>query len=359
MTPVVSLPRSTRSIIAALLLAPSLAAAQVNVTPTEPVLPGPPALQSPPPPGALIPPEPPPQFPYQSRVSAHKPSPVWTQDRGFSTTRFWVLDPGTIQIETWAYARIYPTRPERNGARNPASMRFFEEIEWGVAPHLQIDLYGDFHYDLQSDNQRHLSYEAWRAELRIAIPNHYGQLPLNPVVYFEWISSPSGPARAEARVLLGGSPTPWLFLAANPYFELNVQQSTVDVAGAAGTMTTQSQQRWLEDAEAGTTLAAGFRVTDWLRLSVETKIGVDMLGDALNKYHFVWWAGPGFIIKPLPERFRKYVKIVGTVLFKMPGTDTDGAGVTPDCFVPGFARASSCYELPQMVEPTIIIGSQL
>jgi hypothetical protein len=57
-----------------------------------------------------------------------------------------------------------------------------------------------------------------------------------------------------------------------------------------------------------------------LRLSAELKIGADMLGDENNHLHFVWFLGPGLILKPLPGKLRQYLKIMGTCLFAMPGT---------------------------------------
>lgn len=322
--------------------------AQVDVTPTQPVLPAPPAAATTPPAPADPSTD---NNGYLSRVTGHKPSPVWTQDRNFSTTRFWLLDPGSVALETWAWARVYPKGP--NGSDpDPASIRFFQEVEWGIAPHLQIDLYGEFHLDAQTDvttgkenASRYLSFESWRAELRIAIPNYYGQIPLNPVIYLEWISPTHDPSRAEARLLLGGQVTSWLFLAANPYFELNV--GTTDKSFGKDAMGADiTKPVYLMDAEVGTTLAAGFRITDWFNLSLQAKIGGDMLGDENNRLHFVFWAGPGFIIKPLPAKYQQYLKIIGTALFLIPGSDVNG----------GEGRG---YDLPQQYEPTLIISTQL
>jgi hypothetical protein len=158
-------------------------------------------------------------------------------------------------------------------------------------------------------------------EARIAIPSRYGQIPLNPVVYLEFHPRHDAPDRAEIRLLLGGAPTPWLYLAANPYFEGNVETTN----GA-----------YVADAEVGTTLAAGFRVASWLTLNAEAKIGGDMLGRADNQLRFVWFAGPGLLAKPLPGRLKRYLKIMATCLFALPGTD--GAA--------------------QEFEPLVILGSQ-
>ena len=97
----------------------------------------------------------------------------------------------------------------------------------------------------------------------------------------------------------------------------------------------------LYDAEFGSTLAVGCKVTDWLRLSVQAKIGGDMLGDPTNKFHFVAWAGPGFIVRPLPGKLSQYLKIMGTVLVDVTGQ-----------------KWTNPYIAPQQYNPTLIIGSQ-
>ena len=63
----------------------------------------------------------------------------------------------------------------------------------------------------------------------------------------------------------------------------------------------------------------------------------DMLGDPNNKLHFVWWLGPGFILRPLNNQ---YLKIMGTCLFAMPGM--------------GDALAAGAQEF----EPLVIVASQ-
>jgi hypothetical protein len=318
--------------LAMLLAAPPILA-QKEVTPTEPVVPAQP------------------ESPYETLVHGHKPSPAWTQDRNFSTTRLWLLDPGSIEVATWWNTRIYE--------KGPNSLRFKEEIEIGVVPHLQLDLYANFRYDPvdgltkpgkeinsadpaaassgeQPDESRYIQWYGYSIEARIAIPSTYGQIPTNPVIYLEWISQPDAPGRVEARLLLGGAATKWLFLAANPYVEFNVEPTSSDVTDDEGITTTR--KTWLYDAEAGSTLAAGFGITDRFRLSLEAKVGVDMLGDEKNAWHFVTWLGPGFILKPFNN---KYLKVIGTFLINLPVTDEDEG-----------------HDDPQRYEPVLIIASE-
>jgi hypothetical protein len=291
------------------------------------------------------PPEPvlPPAPVYRSQVIGYRPSPEWTQDRSFTSTRFWRLDPGQYEVEFWWRTRLY------REANTPADVLLQAEIEIGIAPHLQLDLYENVQFNQGDDGSRHLTQEGNQIELRIAIPSYYGQMFGNPVIYLEWHPRQGQPDRAEVRLLLGGAPTPRLYLVVNPYVEANMESTestsvALDAAGRPildqmGQPTLTRTSKYLADAEVGTTLAAGVRITDWLRLSAEMKIGGDMLGDQNNKLHFVWFLGPGFILKPLKNQ---RLKVMGTCLFLMPGSEGAGAGHDP----------------PQAYEPLLIIGSQ-
>ena len=279
-------------------------------------------------PAPALPPPPPPISRYQSLVRSHRPSPQWTQDRSFTSTRFWLMDPGNYEVQAWARTRVF------DGA--PTELRLQQEIEIGLVPHLQIDIYENL-TNLDSNGRPNWSQEGVQLEARIAIPSYYGQMFANPVVYLEFHPRHNAPDRAEVRLLLGGAATHWLYLAVNPYVELNVEPTDTAMAVTANGMpTVTTSSRFIADMEFGTTIAAGFRITDWFRLSAETKIGADMLGDPNNQLHFVWFLGPGFILKPLPARFRNYLKVMGTYLLAMPGT---AAGA-------------------QRFEPLFIVGSQ-
>lgn len=247
---------------------------------------------------------------YQSKVKAHPPSPEWTQDRFATSTRFWLLDPGTYEVQTWLRTRLPHVDPA-TGARGPNEYLWQHEIEIGIYPHVQIDLYENL---INDDGSHDLKQEGVQIEARIAVGSYYGQVPLNPVVYLEFHPRHDAPDRAEVRILLGGAPRRWLSLAANPYFEGNVEPTN---------------GKYVADAEVGTTLAAAFRVTSWLSLDAEAKIGGDMLGHADNKFRFVWFFGPGFLAKPLPGKLKRYLKIMGTCLFAMPGTDSGAQELEP------------------------------
>jgi hypothetical protein len=317
----------------ALALPGGVARAQLDAPP-EPVLEPSPAPQTPPPvpPPIVAPlPRPEPRQPARQPYSAtvHGRSPDWTQDRSFTSTRFWLLDPGRYEVQTWFRTRI---QHEIDGTRGPAEFLLQQEIEIGLVPHLQLDLYENVTFNVDDSGKRGVQQEGVQIEARIAIPRYYGQIPLNPVIYLEWHPRHNNPDRAEVRLLLGGAPTRWLYLVANPYFETNVEETDVYEPGVTPTGAPVKHSKFIADAEVGTTLAAGFRITDWFRLSLEMKIGGDMLGDEKNDFHFVWFAGPGMILKPFHNN---YFKIMATCLFALPGTD----------------------ENAQQFEPLVILGS--
>jgi hypothetical protein len=322
-----------------LLLFPAVAWAQLDAPPEPPLEPAPipqpgppPAPQPTPAPPAWLPPPPDAtaQFPsapapkYLSRVRTHRPSPAWTQDRIFTSTRFWLLDPGNYEAQVWFRTRVFS-----DSANAPTEFLLQGEIEIGVVPHLQIDLYENLTFNQQPDGSRGVQQEGNQIEARIAIPSYYGQMPLNPVFYLEWHPRHNQPDRFEFRLLIGGSPVPWLYLAANPYVETNVESSDLTTGMLNGLGQPVTYSKLVADMEFGTTLAAGFRVSPWLVLSAESKIGADMLGSVDNQLHFIWYLGPGFILKPLPAPWRRYFKIMGTCLIAIPPTPVESQAVEP------------------------------
>ncbi len=278
------------------------------------------------------PPEPvavPAKPPYKSTVYAH-PSPEWTQDRSFTSTRFWRMDPGNFEVQAWLRTRIGHAV---DGKRGLATVLWQHEVEIGVAPHLQIDLYENLTMNVDENGHRGIQQEGVQIEARVAIPSYYGQMFGNPVLYFEFHPRRAEPDRVEFRLLMGGAPTKWFYLAVNPYVETNVEATETVTLDTTGAPILLKQSKFIADMEFGATAAFGFRVSEWLRLSGEIKIGADMLGDENNRPHFVGFTGPGFILRPLRNR---YFKIMGTCLFALPGTDV---------------RA-------QEFEPLVIVGSQ-
>ncbi len=206
---------------------------------------------------------------YRTIVQSYKESPEHTQDRLFAGTRFWRLDPGRYEVETWW--RMRQPRDD-SGAEHLLQA----EIEIGLTPHIQLDLYEV----LQVLPGQPLAHEGNRIELRYSIAREYGAIWANPTIYLEWHPRHDAPDRAEVRVLLGGQIAGRLLGAVNFYYEQNVQTSTPE-----GT-----------DAEVGAQWAAGYGLLgNTLRLGAELKTGFDKHGGP--KFLAAIAAGPNAVLK--------------------------------------------------------------
>jgi hypothetical protein len=260
---------------------------------------------------------------YETVTLGRRPSPSFTQDRNFTSTRVWLLDPGAFEVELWSRTRTF-SKSSVTGQTPDTEHLWQAEIEIGAYPHLQIDLYQNFNYNIDTDGVRRVTPEGTQIEARIAIPDYWGQMFLNPVIYLEWHPQYGGPERAEIRFLLAEDLSERVLLAVNPYFETNVTKTDTPVISTQNGMPTAAlNSQFIADAEFGATVAAAIRVADGFNLSAQAKIGADMLGT--NTPHFVAWVGPGLFLKPLPEPYSKYLKLMATVLYGVAGTDnTDG-----------------------------------
>ncbi len=205
---------------------------------------------------------------YRTVVQSYKESPPATQDRLFAGTRFWRLDPGRYEVETWWESQV-----AKDGSGTSHLLQ--AEIEIGLTPHIQIDLYEV----MQVKPGQALTHEGNRIELRYSLARQYGEIWANPTIYLEWHPRHDAPDRAEARLLLGGQIAGSILGAANLFYEQNVETS-----GPDGT-----------DAELGAQLAANFALTTWLRLGGELKLGLDQ--HATSKFSTVALAGPNAILK--------------------------------------------------------------
>lgn len=225
---------------------------------------------------------------YRTIVQTFKESPEPTQDRLFAGTRFWRLDPGRYEVETWW--RVRTPRDASQGAEHLLQA----EIEIGLTPHLQIDLYEV----LQILPGQPLTHEGNRIELRYSIAREYGAIWANPTIYLEWHPRRDAPDRAEARLLLGGQIFGRLLGAVNFYFEQNVETSSPE-----GT-----------DTEVGAHWAASYGLMgNSLRIGGELKTGLDKHGGP--KFLPAVAAGPNALFK------LGNFKLTGTLLYGFASDD--------------------------------------
>ncbi|MEO7097238.1 MAG: hypothetical protein ABI175_28515 [Polyangiales bacterium] len=215
-------------------------------------------------------------------------SPSFTQSRQFSTTRFWLLDPGKQSIEAW-----YSSRIDKDGEKN--TTKHLWQLEYAYSPFrgLQVDLY----FNYQWDKAQKYHVEGAQLEARIA-PFRYGEVFLNPVLYVEWHPRNRDVNRGELRLLLGGEIVRGLRGAINPFFEQNL-----DSAGPGST--------FLADREIGVTGALSYAVIDQvLSLGGETRLVLDQQGMERG-YNRVAKVGPSFWLRIVEER----VFVTGSFLF--------------------------------------------
>ncbi len=245
---------------------------------------------------------------YETRVESYRASPTYSQDRDFPGTRFWRLDPGSYEVEAWWTGETLS--PRLGGGQD----NFYQtEIEMGLAPHLQMDVY------LNVDNPPHsVAYDlaGLAVEVRYSIARDYGSIWANPVLYLEFTPQYFNSPRLEGRILLGGDLLPGkpglIVAAANLYYEQNlVPTQTPDGI----------------DAELGVDAAASVQVfRDTLRLGAELKGGLDdhavsRLTPGLPQFPTLL-VGPNFIVK-LPSNA---LKLMGTIFF---GTEPYDPAVMP------------------------------
>lgn len=206
---------------------------------------------------------------YEATVHDDRPSPEKTQTRQFTGTRFWLLDPGRYEVEVW-----WDAKHKRDGSLEGLLQA---EVEIGLAPHLQLDLYQNF-----STGSGDFGVEGNQIELRYALGRHFNEIPLNPVIYLEWHPRNHAQDRAEARLLLGGDAGERGLWAVNLFGEMNVD-------GLDGP---QSEGR---DTEIGATAAFNTAVyRDIVRVGAEIKGGADQHGEPV--YHPMLLAGPNVVL---------------------------------------------------------------
>lgn len=160
--------------------------------------------------------------------------------------------------------------------RSRPSHLYQVEIEIGLTPHIQIDIYENMHWVPGQG----VSHEGNQIEMRYSIANTYGAIWGNPTLYLEWHPRHNAPDRAEGRLLIGGQPLPHLFAAANAYYEQNVETGTPSGA----------------DGETGLQAAASYGIrNDTLRFGAELKAGIDQHGE--NSFKAVTLVGPHLLVK--------------------------------------------------------------
>lgn len=136
------------------------------------------------------------ESPYreEERIGSYA-QPRWTAHRRFPATRIYVRPEGEFDLEFWAIAK----KP-RHGDTTWITQT---EAEIGLPYRFQLDLYLITNRE-GSDGETTFDQAA---EIRWALAN-WGEIPLNPTLYFEWVATDSAPDVFEAKVLLGDELAP-------------------------------------------------------------------------------------------------------------------------------------------------------
>ena len=240
---------------------------------------------------------------YDTRVVTYRKSPSFTQDREFTTTRMWVLDPGKITVEQWWNgfwgARSVQTNPlDPHYHPNNNDDQFMQtEVEWGIAPHFQLDVYGNYEFNQNDSGNYQVAvggHTGVAAELRYALGNYWGQIWANPTLYAEITSQYYNSPRAEFRLLLGGEVfTPKLLGALNLAIERNIFRD--NVSGI--------------DYEIKADYGLNYEIVkNIFRFGVEGVLGFDSYGDVnaqgYTQIHPVAWVGPSLLLTEPKKRIK-------------------------------------------------------
>lgn len=123
--------------------------------------------------------------------------PEWTTARRFTTTRVYLQQtPWSTGFEQW----VRVTRDQHGGGMQT---RMQEELEIGLPYRFELDLYETW----AIDQDRNVNQDEYSAELRYALAD-WGEIPLNPTLYFEYAQHDHQPNGIEGKLLFGGDLAP-------------------------------------------------------------------------------------------------------------------------------------------------------
>jgi hypothetical protein len=232
--------------------------------------------------------------------------PRWSATRRFPGTRMYVVPAGSLGIEWWL--------EDKQNLRDLHDVRYRSqyELEMGLGHRLQLDLY------LQTEQYGHrgpLELGAEKAELRYALAD-WGQIPLNPTLYAEFVRQNHGPPKVELKALLGDQIAPRWHMGFNLVFEH-------ELGGP------------VEENEYALTTGLSYTLADQLfALGVEVQLeSIDQAGDRLSFRHWELLAGPSLAWSPVPP--------VHVLLAPLLGNERQSGSNTP------------------LFEPTIVIGWEI
>jgi len=206
--------------------------------------------------------------------------PQWTKHRLFTNSRAYVIDENQVEVEAWAKVQTFKDTKE-----NKTTLK--QEIEIGLGHRLQLDIYVNEVNKYNADKGKRMwDMEGQQYELRWALAD-WGQIPLNPTLYFEYHPVKNSPERFEFRLLLSDN------LAANWHYSVNLGFET-DLWGA--------KEDGYPEHEIPLTLAVGTTALS-PQISLGAEIKLEWADGPADRGHYKQEIvmGPALQWRPTPE----------------------------------------------------------
>lgn len=147
------------------------------------------------------------QYREEDRIGTYD-QPRWTARRLFPSTRVYVRPEGSVGFEYWTRVKV----PRDEGK---TSVETQYEVEFGLPHRFQIDLYA---VTEKAGSEGELNYSEQKAEVRYALAD-WGQIWMNPTLYFEYVARDSQADKLEYKLLLGDELAPGWHFGSNLVFE--------------------------------------------------------------------------------------------------------------------------------------------
>ena len=136
--------------------------------------------------------------------------PRWTAKRLFPTTRIYVVPEGKVEFEHWTRVKT-----PREGQTTVETQY---ELEFGLPNRFQLDLY---FVTEKTGSDQELDVAEQKFEIRHALAD-WGEIPLNPTLYAEWVERSEKADKLELKLLIGDQLAPTWHWGANLVYEHEV-----------------------------------------------------------------------------------------------------------------------------------------
>jgi hypothetical protein len=147
------------------------------------------------------------EYREEDRIGTYD-QPRWTARRLFPSTRVYVRPEGSVGFEYWTRVKV-----PRDEGQTTVETQY--EVEFGLPHRFQIDLYA---VTEKTGSEGELNYSEQKAEVRYALAD-WGQIWMNPTLYFEYVARDLEADVLEYKLLLGDELAPGWHFGSNLVFE--------------------------------------------------------------------------------------------------------------------------------------------